>query len=296
MDEATDERSSARRERGELQQRITDWLDVPLTVLAFASLGLLIVELVADFGPAWTGRVEQAQTAIWVIFVAAFLFELALAPSKVAYLKRNWLTAVSVALPAFRSLRVLRVARAVRGLRLFRIITSLNRGTRALGSVARRGQLGYVLLLTLVVTVTSGAGAYFFERTDPNANILNPGDALWWAAAIVTTINSPYETITFEGRVLALLLRVFALSISGYLTAIIAVYLLGDNQSAESPEADGAELRRLRIEVARLRALLEHGPAHARLGAPDEEAPAHGERGPADESPPAASPASRAAS
>src|SRR5581483_8919291 len=62
----------------------------------------------------------------------------ALAPSKLHYLKRNWLTAVAVVLPTLRAVRVLRVARALRGMSLLRLLTTLNRGSRALGHIVRR--------------------------------------------------------------------------------------------------------------------------------------------------------------
>ena len=268
--------------RGEFLARISNWLDLPLTVLAFVMLGLLVLELTVPLSPNWPARISQIQTAIWVIFVAAFLFEFALAPSKIAYLKQNWLTAIAVALPALRTLRVLRFARALRGLSLVRIITTLNRGARALDAVLQKGQFGYVLMLVVVISVTAAAGAYYFERGQPDANIQTWGDALWWAAAIITTINSPFETVTFEGRIIALLLRIFALAVSGYLTAIIAVYLLGGTEPAQlgenepateapdepagavpthldpAPSAPAeAELRQLRLEVARLHDLIE---------------------------------------
>jgi voltage-gated potassium channel len=246
--------STAPGERGELQHRLSAWLDVPLTVLALIMLALLVVEFTVDLSPTWSRRIEQVQLAIWVVFVAAFALELALAPSKLGYLRRNWLTAISVALPALRSLRLLRVARALRGLSLVRTVATLNRGTRALEHIVRKGQFGYVLLLTFLVTVTAAAGAYYFERDIPDAAIRTPGEALWWAATIVTTINSPLETVTLEGRVLALLLRVFGLAISGYLTATIAVYLLGATRRDETADL---ELRRLRLEVVRLQGLLE---------------------------------------
>lgn len=251
-------------QRGELQRRLSGWLDVPLTILAFVTLGLLILELVGNLSPSWAARVSQTQTAIWAVFVAAFLVELVLAPSKLTYLRSNWLTAVAIALPALRSIRILRAARALRGLSLVRILTTVNRGSRELGTIVQRGQFGYVLALTGVVTVTAAAGAYYFERTEPAANILTPGDAFWWAVTIVTTVNSPYETITLEGRVIALLLRVFGLAISGYLTAIIAAYLIGAREPApETSRAAADELRELRLQVARLQGVVERRAAVA---------------------------------
>lgn len=253
--------TGTRRQRGELLRRISEWVDVPLSILGLVMLGLIVVEMLVELGPTASSRIAQAQTAIWAIFAANFVVEFAIAPSKLRYLKRNWLTVISVILPAFRAVRILRVARALRGIRLVRVLTTLNRGARSLGHIARRGQLGYLLLLTAAVTITAAAAVYFFERGTPDAPITSPGDALWWAATIVTTINSNLEVTTLESRIVGLLLRVFGVAIIGYLTATIAVYLLGDRAAAQ--QSGEAEIRQLRSEVTRLREVIE-----TRLAAP----------------------------
>jgi voltage-gated potassium channel len=265
--DARADRPAVREERGELQERLAAWLDLPLTLLAFVMLGLLVLEFTAELPAPWAARVEQAQLAIWVLFAVEFALELALAPSRVDYLKRNWLTAISVVLPALRTVRLLRVARALRGLSLVRVVTTLNRGTRALEHIVRKGGLGYVLLFTLVITVTAAAGVYYFERGAPAATIQTPSEALWWAATIVTTINSPLEAVTLEGRVLAFLLRVVGLAISGYLTATIAVYLLGEPRGRETAAPNAEELRELRLEIVRLRGLIESRSMRPERGA-----------------------------
>jgi voltage-gated potassium channel len=190
-----------------------------------------------------------------------------LAPSKLRYFKNNWLTALSVVLPALRSVRLLRAARALRGLSLVRIVTTLNRGSKVLGHLAHRGQFGYVLLLTLVVTITAAAAVYYFERTEPGASIRTVGDALWWAASIITTISSPLEAVTLEGRVVALLLRIFALAVSGYLTAVVAVYLLGGMaRPIGDTEERTNDFRQLHREIQRLERLIERRLPHGQAG------------------------------
>lgn len=63
------------RERYEALQRLEDWLEIPMLVLAFVWLALLIVELI--WGESlWF---EIIGTAIWVIFLLNFAVELALA-------------------------------------------------------------------------------------------------------------------------------------------------------------------------------------------------------------------------
>jgi voltage-gated potassium channel len=272
----------AARQRGELQARIAAWLDLPLAVLALVSLALLVAELALELPPDVAGRVAAAQTAIWAVFVLDFLSGLLLAPAKLAYLRRNWLAAVSVALPALRAVRLLRAARALRGLSLVRVLTSVNRGTRSLGLLARRGQLGYVLGLTAIVTASGAAAGYYFERDAPGRQIATPGQALWWAATLVTTINTGLDTTTAEGHVIGLLLRVFAVAVSGYLTAIIAAHLIGRRPPAEGSDAAAAELRALRAEVVRLRAVVDErlapspgGPVPAGRPRPEHPGTAH---------------------
>jgi voltage-gated potassium channel len=84
--------------------------------------------------------------------------ELLLAPSKPRYARHHWLTAVSVLLPAFRVVKILRVAADLHGMSLVRLVTIANRGGRALEHVVRRGQLGYVLGLSVLITLAGAAG------------------------------------------------------------------------------------------------------------------------------------------
>ncbi len=246
-----------KQEQGELQERISDWLDIPLAVLALVMLGLLILEFTVELSPGWAERVAQAETAIWIIFAIAFAIELTLAPSKLDYLKKHWLTAISVALPAFRVVRLLRIARAFRAVNLVRMVTVLNRGTRALDFIARRGQLGYVLGLATIITVAAAAAGYFFEREEPQASIRTIGDALWWATTTITTINGQLEAITFEGRVIGLILRLAGLALSGYFTAMVAVYLIGGIGRPGGIEESKADLQELRSEIKILQQQIE---------------------------------------
>jgi voltage-gated potassium channel len=279
-------RQHSHRQRWELMQRLSAGLDAPLTALALLMLALMVAELALPLSPAWARRVTQAETAIWLVFVVDFLLELALAPSKVGYLKRNWLTAVSVILPTLRAIRVLRVARALRSMSVLRLLTTLNRGSRALGHVVQRGQLGYVLLLTICVVASAAAGAYYLEHDEPDAAIRTPGNAVWWAATLVTTMNSSLETVTIEGQIVSVLLRVFALGVSGYVTAIIAVYLLGTPRQPHEPPADTTELAALRAEVEALRALVERRLPTVDDAVPPAELEKPARRGPAGPAPP----------
>lgn len=102
----------AQGEREELRERIEAWTKGPLDVLGISLLGILVVEFAVDLSPGWESALGAANWFIYAVFTLSFLVQLALAPSKGRYLRRNWLAAVSVLLPALRTLRVLRAARA----------------------------------------------------------------------------------------------------------------------------------------------------------------------------------------
>ena len=236
-------------------------------------LALLIIELGGLAPPEWEPRVIQASTAIWAVFVVAFAFELAVAPSKTRYLRTHWLAALSLAIPFLRifrvarAVRVLRVGRVLRGLTLGRTLGALNRARKVLVSFAAISQLAYLGLLAVVVTLTAAAVALTFERGAPGGRIDNYGDALWWATTVVTAGGGAIETATLEGRLVSVLLRLFGLGVVGYLTARLAVFFIGRDDTTDDtrsvPPVDREEARRLREELRAVREELQKWRAEA---------------------------------
>lgn len=244
-----------RRERYELLQRLEGWLETPMLVLAFVWLVLLVVELIRGESLLF----YFLGTIIWVVFILDFTVKLVLAPDKAVYLKTNWLTAISLLIPAlrmfrvFRAFRLLRLASTGRGLRLVRVVSSLNRGMKALGaSLSRRG-FGYVIALTVLVTFAGAAGMYAFENEAPGGPN-NYGESLWWTAMIMTTMGSQYWPQTAEGRVLCVFLALYAFGVFGYVTAALATFFVGrDADSIDAELAGARQLAELRNEVIDLR-------------------------------------------
>lgn len=249
-----------REERLEVLHDLSEWIEKPMVVLGFLWLALLVVELTIGLSPA----LELAGTLIWVAFLLDFLLRLVLAPEKGAYLRAHWLTALSLLLPALRFARALvgiRAARVLGRVRLVKVVGSLNRGMRALGRVLRRRGFGYVLALTTVVTIVGAAGIYAFEQGVPESGINSYWSALWWTAMVITTLGSEYWPRTGEGRLLCVLLALYAFSVFGYLTATLATFFIGrDAESDEGELAGQRALLELRNELAALRKELRAGP------------------------------------
>jgi voltage-gated potassium channel len=225
--------SQLRLERWKLTARVVRMLETPMLVLSVVWTTLLILELTRGLSP----RLELVNDVVWAAFIAEFALEFLVAPDKRVYLRKRWVTALSLALPALRLLRLARVGRAARlfratrGLRLARVLAAINRGMRSLTIAFRRRGLGYLLVLTAVITATGAAGMYRFEFDAPRG----PGfpdytSALWWTAMLLTTMGSDYWPQTAEGRILCLLLAIYALAVFGYLTAAVAAYFVGKDQ------------------------------------------------------------------
>lgn len=227
--------------RWELLEHINALTDKFMTALAFAWLGLLII----DFTSGLNRMLQTISNAIWVLFIVDFLLEFVIAPRKGSYLRRNWLTALSLVLPAlrilriFRAFRVLQATRALRTVNFLRLVTSLNRGMRAIAKTLGRRNLGFVVALTVVVTFAGAAAIALFESPqslqeagymatgDANAGLTNYSEALWWTAMLMTTIGTDYWPQTVEGRILCWLLSVYAFAVFGYITAAFASYFIG---------------------------------------------------------------------
>ena len=257
------------RERRSLLRRVSALLDRPMTILSFVWLCLMIVEFTSELSPT----LEAVNYTIWGLFVLHFALEFWIAPEKFVYLKRNWLTALALLLPALRVLRVFRVfrllrtAQAARSLRLVRWLTSLNRGMKATQrTLAQRG-LRYVVALTVLVNFAGAAGIYYFENPralresgyitaeQPAIGIHSYGESLWWTAMMLTTMGSDYFPKSTEGRVIALLLAIYAFAIFGYITATVASLIIRVDQQSDKPARTAAnEIALLRKEIVELRA------------------------------------------
>lgn len=240
-------------ERYEVLHELDDWLEKPMIYLGLFWVVLLIVEFTRGLSPLLTAL----GTVIWIIFIIDFVVRVVIAPHKLQYLRQNWLTAVSLLLPAlriFRAVRIFRLALFTRGSSLVKVVGSLNRGMRALGGALGRRGFGYVMATTLLVTFGGAAAMYAFEHTVPGTGITGYWTAVWWTAMVMTTMGSDYFPRTMQGRTLCVMLALYAFTIFGYLTATLATFFVDrDASSPQSDIADQKSIEGLRHDIQALR-------------------------------------------
>jgi voltage-gated potassium channel len=249
--------SAIRRERWRALSGLERWLRTPMLALSFIWLVLVLSELAFGDSPLLGGL----GTAIWIIFGAEFALRITLAPDKLLFLRRNWLTAIALLAPALRlfaGLRFLRLARGLRGLRLVRIVGTANRTMNSLRASMRRRGLRYVVGLTLLVALLGAGGMLAFEpAAEVQGGFRDYADALWWTAMLLTSIGSQFWPATPEGRILAFLIAVYGFAVFGYITASFASFFVGRDAASNKAEIAGAQdLAALRQEIAGLRRAL----------------------------------------
>jgi len=168
--EEPEEQRELNEQRDYALKGLEEWLDPVMAVLGLTWLVLVIIDMVRGLNKF----LLLLHYFIWALFVLDFTVRFGLASRKILYLRKNWLTAVSLALPALRmfratrALRTLRYARVTRSTRFIKTIGSMNRGMKTLGKTLSRRGLGYVVLLTLIFTFTGAAGMYAFEKDAPS--------------------------------------------------------------------------------------------------------------------------------
>lgn len=260
--------------REDLLQHVEKMTRGPMIVLGFIWIVLIVIEFLQGLSRG----LKILTTVIWIIFIFDFVLRFSIAPKKKEFLKHNWLTSLALIVPAlrvFQFIGILRVLTAAGGLSIVQIMGTLSRGMSSLGQTLGRRGFGYISLLTLIVTFVGAAGMYAFEHTVPAPNgIHNYGDAIYWTLMMITTIGSEYWPKTPGGKILTVLLSLYAVAILGYVAASLATFFIdrdADDPKAavasdKSVQAVLAEVQALREEVAKLKPKSQEVPLGTQSG------------------------------
>jgi len=152
---------------------------------------------------------------VWSAFAADFLIRLLLADQRARYALSRWYDLALIAIPLLRPLRFLR---------LLTLIRILDRS--ASNSLAGRVAV-YVGGSAALAVLLGSVSVLDAERASPEANIKSFGDAIWWACTTVTTVGyGDRYPVTFQGRLIAVVLMVVGIGVVGSVTAAVAAWLV----------------------------------------------------------------------
>ena len=204
-----------------------------------AALGInFLVLLVIDFSdlpltPLEETWVRLANQVIYGILILDALIRLALTPRRLAWLRRNALLVVALTLPLVLPFERRLTTPVSILVRLAGLAWGGMRGFNALRTVSRGQVFYFLVLLTTFVTLIGAAGVLALEQGQPNSTITSYGTSLWWAATLITTVNSGLDPESAWGRVVAVAMRVYAVGFFSYLTANLASFFVAHFKNRE---------------------------------------------------------------
>jgi voltage-gated potassium channel len=157
-----------------------------------------------------------------IILLGDFCYRLLSSRSKRNYFISNfgWLDLLG-SLP-FMGAQILRLFRVIRIVRLM-----VEYGKSALSADLRRNRAGSALATaSLLVVLVLQFGSYFIigiEAKSPQANIVNPFDALWWSLVTIATVGyGDLFPVTTNGRLLGTLVILSGVFLFSVLTGFLA--------------------------------------------------------------------------
>ena len=236
-------------------------LELPMLFLSFIWFCILITELV--YSTSWV--LSDLGTGIWILFILYFTMRLVTVGNRIAFLKQNWLFVLAILVstlrffPFLQSFPLVRVLTATFGIQVIWIFASAFLGMRLLRrKIGHRGA-GYVLALTFVVLFAGAAGMLHFEgRVQDPQGIHTYLRALWWTAMQLSNMGSGYVIKTTGGRIIDLAVSIYAVVIFGYITALLASFLI--DREIKEPKTEIAyqkSVQALHEEIIQLRRLIE---------------------------------------
>jgi len=209
-----------------------------LSLCVFA-IAALAVERFVDLSDPMSDVLHVADAAVCFIFLLDFGYSLATAPNRWAYFRTwGWID--------LRGARILRIVRVLRGLRATRILVGTVIQRRA-ESAAMSAALATILLM-----VFASVAILHFE-SEPESNIKTAEDAVWWSIATVTTVGyGDHYPVTWEGRMIAVVLMLLGMCLVGVLSGLFASWF-----TAPIAAENRGEIEQLQVEIAALRKAIE---------------------------------------
>jgi voltage-gated potassium channel len=95
-----------------------------------------------------------------------------------------------------------------------------------------QGAFSAAVLIAILMIIFSSIAILQVEN-DPNSNIKNAEDALWWSFVTITTVGYGDKfPVTTEGRIIAMVLMTVGVGLFGTFTGFIASWFVNSSKEA----------------------------------------------------------------
>ncbi|MCQ9177784.1 potassium channel family protein [Streptomyces sp. IBSBF 2953] len=191
--------------------------EIPLFLASLLFLAAYAARVLAEGMPsAWKSLCAFTMLALWLVFVTDYVVRWRLSGQRFArFVRTHFLHTVVVVLPLLRPLRIVPLYDAVQN----------RQGAPRLSLHAR--VIAYAGLSTLLLGFAGALAVYQQERGAPDASMRTFGDAVWWAAATLSTVGyGDITPVTPGGRAIAMGMMAGGLALLGAVTGSFSSWLL----------------------------------------------------------------------
>lgn len=143
-------------------------------------------------------------------------------------------------LPNFTVLRFFRIFMIFRLFKLFRHITNIGEFTKVI--ILKKFEFITVGMLLAFFALLFSTAMFFFEGGGANQNVRNYFDAVYWTFVTMATVGyGDISPVTYEGRIIAIILMLFGVGVISLVTSIMV--------SAFSEKLDELKSNRVKNQV-----------------------------------------------
>jgi len=200
--------------------------EIVILVLSLYVVVAIFVDTVVRLPKEVSRFLGVVDTMICGVFIVDFLIRWYQAENKLAFWKWGWID-LAASIP---NVDVLRYGRLVRILRVFRLLRAV-RSTHKILAIILENKIKNLFCSVFLITfllITASTLAILICENDPDSNIKTAGDAVWWSVTTVTTVGyGDKYPVTFEGRIVAMILMFSGVGLFGTFSGLVATYFLG---------------------------------------------------------------------
>lgn len=198
--------------------------------LSFISLSIVSFLLFSKADPTTKYVFKSIDALICCLFLLQLTVDFFRSADKKHYFKTHWID-ILASIPMIEALRFARI------FQILRIVMVLRASHHFLAQyLTNRKEATIATILTLLVLLlTVGSSLVLVvESNDPQANITNAPDALWWAFVTISTVGyGDHYPITFVGRIIAGVMIIAGVGIFGMISGLVASMITTPKENRE---------------------------------------------------------------
>lgn len=198
---------------------------------------------------------------ICLFFLTDFAIRFKRAESKKQFMTWGWIDLLS-SIPMLDIFRYGRIVRVVRVLRILRAVRSTKVILAFIFRNKMQGTFTLVSLVSVIMVIFGAIAMLQLEKGVDGSNIHNAGDAMWWAFVTITTVGyGDFYPVTYEGRIVAVILMTSGVGLFGTFTGFVASWFLEEDEEDQGKHVISNlrdEVQELKEDIAELKALIKN--------------------------------------